>query len=193
MSIHAEGRVIPGEVNRRVALRDSGEPAGKMGSTRGTEMLNSDWNSSRMTLASSKSSREPARWGWLAYARDAASALWGLGTDLQGLNYWQPDMTSSGHTRRGLRVASKWELRDRVLSRCLQEVWIRTRGRGPQQREQMLDDVVRGVDGHERRGPRPEGGSPPSRHKPWWLGLEDHWLEVFTVPASLITLRIIYK
>lgn len=83
MSIHAEGLSVSREVRRRVALRDSADPAEKMGLVDGAGMLNSVWNSSRMTLASVKSSEDPARCGWVAYSLEAASALSALGIDLE--------------------------------------------------------------------------------------------------------------
>lgn len=49
------------EVEWRVALRDSAVPAEKIGSLAGGSMPNSVWNSLRMTLASEKSSSDPAR------------------------------------------------------------------------------------------------------------------------------------
>lgn len=55
-----------------------------MGSNDGGSMSNSSWNNFRMTLASAKSSEEPAIWGWSAYARPAAMALSELGIDLVG-------------------------------------------------------------------------------------------------------------
>jgi hypothetical protein len=83
MSIHADGIPRPlEEVRPSVALRDSGVPAGKMGSVGGAGMLKWVWKSWRIVLASEKSSDEPARCGCVAYSREADTALSGFGIEL---------------------------------------------------------------------------------------------------------------
>ena len=88
MSIQAVGLIASLEVARSVALRDSCVPAAKIGSLAGGCMPNSVWKRLRITLASEKSSSEPARWGCVAYALEAESALSELGVELDA---GQPD------------------------------------------------------------------------------------------------------
>lgn len=64
-------------------MRDSGDPAGKMGEVGGGSMPNSCWKRASIVFASSKSSVDPARCGCVAYARDAFRALSELGTELK--------------------------------------------------------------------------------------------------------------
>ena len=82
MSIQAVGLIASLEVVWSVALRDSCEPAENIGSSAGGWMPNSVWKRSRITLASVKSSSDPARWGCVAYALEAESALSGFGIEL---------------------------------------------------------------------------------------------------------------
>jgi len=75
-----------------VALRDSDVPAENTGRVEGTEMPSSAWRRERTSTAVLKSPGEPARCGVVAYWREAARALAGLGTVLQdGVNHEDVD------------------------------------------------------------------------------------------------------
>lgn len=74
-------------VNKRVELRDCGVPAGKTGGVGGDAIPNSLSKRAKIVFASSKSSVDPARCGWVAYARDASKALSELGTELKLVQY----------------------------------------------------------------------------------------------------------
>jgi hypothetical protein len=82
VSIQAVGLMASLEVVWRVALRDSCEPAENIGSSADGWMPNSVWKRLRITLASEKSSSDPARWGCVAYALEAESALSEFGVEL---------------------------------------------------------------------------------------------------------------
>lgn len=58
-----------------VALRDASEPAENMGYSMLFWMENSRWRVLKKSFAVRKSPSEPARWGLVAYLRDATVAL----------------------------------------------------------------------------------------------------------------------
>ncbi len=58
-----------------VALRDASEPAGNMGYSMLLGMDNSRWRVLKKSFAVRRSPSEPARWGDVAYLRDATVAL----------------------------------------------------------------------------------------------------------------------
>jgi hypothetical protein len=91
-----------------VALRDAFEPAENMGYSMLFGMENSRWRVLKKSFAVRKSPSEPARWGLVAYLRDATVALAEFGIVLGKPISDSYMRASGGHTERNSLPIDCW-------------------------------------------------------------------------------------